>query len=76
VHDGVVCDARVALGGVATIPWRAREAEGLIKGQRLDDALAQRVAEAAFAGAKGKKTALSRLSSAGAWWLARCNRPQ
>jgi xanthine dehydrogenase YagS FAD-binding subunit len=76
VHDGVVRDARVALGGVATIPWRAREAEGLIKGQRLDDALAQRVAEAAFAGAKGKKTTLSRLSSAGAWWLARCNRPQ
>jgi xanthine dehydrogenase YagS FAD-binding subunit len=55
VRDGVARDARVALGGVATIPWRAREAEALIKGQKFDDALARRVAEAAFAGAKGRK---------------------
>jgi xanthine dehydrogenase YagS FAD-binding subunit len=55
LQDGVVRDARVALGGVATIPWRAREAETLIKGQKLDDALIQRVAEAAFAGATAKK---------------------
>jgi xanthine dehydrogenase YagS FAD-binding subunit len=51
VQDGTVREARVALGGVATVPWRAREAEALMKGQRLDDALAQRVAEAAMAGA-------------------------
>jgi xanthine dehydrogenase YagS FAD-binding subunit len=55
VQDGVVRDARVAMGGVATIPWRAFEAEALIKGQKFDDALAQRVADAAFAGATGKK---------------------
>jgi xanthine dehydrogenase YagS FAD-binding subunit len=55
VQDGVVRDARVALGGVATAPWRAREAEALLKGQKFDDTLAQRVAEAAFAGAKGNK---------------------
>lgn len=55
VQDGVVRDARVALGGVATLPWRAREAEALLKGQKFDDGLAQRVAEAAFAGASGKK---------------------
>ena len=55
VGDGVVRDARVALGGVATIPWRAREAEALIKGQKFDDTLAQRAADAAFTGAKGKK---------------------
>jgi xanthine dehydrogenase YagS FAD-binding subunit len=55
VQDGVVRDARVALGGVATVPWRAREAEALIKGQKFDDGLAQRVAEAAFEGAKGNK---------------------
>ena len=55
VQDGLVRDARVALGGVATVPWRAREAEALIKGQRFDDGLAQRVAEAAFAGARGSK---------------------
>jgi xanthine dehydrogenase YagS FAD-binding subunit len=55
LQDGVMRDARVALGGVATIPWRAREAEALIKGRKFDDALAQRAAEAAFAGAKGSK---------------------
>jgi xanthine dehydrogenase YagS FAD-binding subunit len=52
VQDGIVRDARVALGGVATVPWRAREAEALIRGQKFDDDLAQRVAEAAFSGAK------------------------
>jgi xanthine dehydrogenase YagS FAD-binding subunit len=55
VREGVVRDARVALGGVATVPWRAREAEALLKGQTFDDGLAQRVAEAAFAGASGRK---------------------
>jgi xanthine dehydrogenase YagS FAD-binding subunit len=55
VADGTVRDARVALGGVATVPWRAREAEALLKGQKLDDTLAQRVAEAAFAGAKARR---------------------
>jgi xanthine dehydrogenase YagS FAD-binding subunit len=55
VQDGTVRDARVALGGVATIPWRAREAEALLKGQKFDDALASKVAEAAFAGATGRK---------------------
>ena len=55
LQDGVVRDARVALGGVATIPWRAREAEALLKGQTLDEALVQRAAESAFAGATAKK---------------------
>ena len=55
VQDGTVRDARVALGGVATVPWRAREAEALMKGQKLDDALAQHVAEAAMAGAIGRQ---------------------
>lgn len=32
--DGVVTDARVALGGVAHKPWRDREAESLLIGQR------------------------------------------
>ncbi len=55
VQDGIVQDARVALGGVATAPWRAREAEALLKGLRFDDGLAGRVAEAAFAGAKARE---------------------
>lgn len=54
LQDGKVRDARVALGGVATVPWRAREAEALLKGQKFDDSLAARVADAAFAGARGR----------------------
>ena len=55
VQDGTVQDARVALGGVATVPWRAREAEALLKGLKFDDGLAGRVAEAAFAGAQPRE---------------------
>jgi xanthine dehydrogenase YagS FAD-binding subunit len=55
VQDGIIRDGRVALGGVATVPWRAREAEALLKGQKLDDALSQRVAETAFAGASARQ---------------------
>jgi len=55
VQDGTVRDARIALGGVATVPWRAREAEAQLKGQKLDDALASKIAEAAFAGATARK---------------------
>jgi len=55
VQDGIVRDARIALGGVATVPWRAREVEALLKGQKLDDAIAKRVADAAFSGATAKR---------------------
>jgi xanthine dehydrogenase YagS FAD-binding subunit len=55
VRDGTVRDARVAMGGVATVPWRAREAEMLLKGRKLDDALVQSVADLAFAGAIPKR---------------------
>jgi xanthine dehydrogenase YagS FAD-binding subunit len=51
VQEGFVRDARVALGGVATVPWRAREVEILLKDQKFDETLARRVAEAAFAAA-------------------------
>jgi xanthine dehydrogenase YagS FAD-binding subunit len=55
VQDGVVRDARVALGGVATTPWRARQAEAALKGERLDEGLANRAGEAAFEGAEGRQ---------------------
>ena len=48
--DGeTVRDARIALGGVATKPWRAHEAERVLTGQALDEASAQHAASLAFA---------------------------
>jgi xanthine dehydrogenase YagS FAD-binding subunit len=47
-----IADARVALGGVAAKPWRAREAELILAGARPDGSLFHRAAEAALADAK------------------------
>lgn len=47
-------EARIALGGVATVPWRAREAEELLKGKVLDEAIASKAAAAAFSGAEAR----------------------
>ncbi|WP_369725951.1 xanthine dehydrogenase family protein subunit M [Bradyrhizobium sp. LLZ17] len=55
LQDGVIRDARVAIGGVATVPWRARETEALLKSQKFDDGLAERAADAAFADAKARQ---------------------
>lgn len=52
--DGVVREARIALGGVATVPWRAHEAEALLPGKPLDAISATRAAEAAFADAEAQ----------------------
>jgi len=51
VRDGVVADARIALGGVATKPWRAPEAERMLRGQRVGAEAFRAAAEAALAGA-------------------------
>jgi xanthine dehydrogenase YagS FAD-binding subunit len=45
---GVVRDARVVLGGVAPVPWRARDAEKLLEGRALDDATCQAAADTAL----------------------------
>lgn len=50
-----VRSARIALGGVATVPWRAREAEALLAGKPLDEAAATRAADAAFTGARTRE---------------------
>jgi xanthine dehydrogenase YagS FAD-binding subunit len=52
IDAGVIVDARLALGGVAMKPWRAREAERILIGARADAALFRRAAEAALAEAK------------------------
>jgi len=50
--DGdTVRDARIALGGVASVPWRAREAEASLRGQKLSEEALTGAAEKAFAGA-------------------------
>jgi xanthine dehydrogenase YagS FAD-binding subunit len=51
--DGqVIRRARVALGGVAHKPWRAREAEAMLAGQKPSEALFREAAKATFAQAK------------------------
>ncbi|WP_207461188.1 xanthine dehydrogenase family protein subunit M [Azospirillum sp. SYSU D00513] len=44
-----VREARIALGGVATVPWRAREAEEALRGKPLDEKTAMAAAEVALA---------------------------
>jgi xanthine dehydrogenase YagS FAD-binding subunit len=55
MDGGAVSEARIALGGVATKPWRAHEAEAVLRGKPLDEAQAKRAADAAFAGAKPRE---------------------
>lgn len=51
VHEGLIRDARVALGGVAHKPWRAFGAEQLLVDTPIDAAPLEEAAEAAVAGA-------------------------
>ncbi len=52
---GIVRDARVVMGGVAPIPWRASKAEAFLRGKKLDDAIAKEAGELALEGAKPLK---------------------
>lgn len=52
LRDGVVREARVALGGVATRPWRAAAAEKILVGRRLDHEAAMEAGRVAFADAR------------------------
>lgn len=51
IDSGIVKDVRVALGGVATIPWRARDVENMLRGSVLTEASAREAARAAFTNA-------------------------
>jgi xanthine dehydrogenase YagS FAD-binding subunit len=51
-EDGVVGECRIALGGVATRPWRAEAAERSLVGQRLTEQSARQAGEIAFADAR------------------------
>ncbi|GAA3648330.1 xanthine dehydrogenase family protein subunit M [Nonomuraea antimicrobica] len=49
VRDGEITEIRLALGGVAPKPWRAREAERVLLGGPADEAAFRRAAEAELA---------------------------
>jgi xanthine dehydrogenase YagS FAD-binding subunit len=52
LENGVIVEARLALGGVAAKPWRAREAEATLIGKRPDRDAFRAAAEAALAEAR------------------------
>jgi xanthine dehydrogenase YagS FAD-binding subunit len=52
IEDNTIVEARIALGGVAMKPWRARAAEETLAGARLDGAAFRRAADAALADAR------------------------
>ena len=81
VEDGTIAQARLALGGVAMKPWRARAAELILAGARPDAAVFRRAAEAALAEAKpsgdnGFKIELARRTVARALALAAAGTPE
>jgi xanthine dehydrogenase YagS FAD-binding subunit len=75
IDGGSVRATRIALGGVATVPWRARAAEATLVGEPLSEDSARRAAEVAFEGARalahngfkielGKRTVVEALMTA------------
>jgi xanthine dehydrogenase YagS FAD-binding subunit len=52
LENEIVREARIALGGVATVPWRTKAAEAALKGKKLDDDTLNAAADAAFADAQ------------------------
>ena len=76
LNGDTVKQVRIALGGVATVPWRAHEAEASLINQRLDETATRRAADLAFADARprehnafkvelGKRTLIRALRQAG-----------
>ena len=52
MEGDTVREARLCLGGVAPIPWRAKEAEALLAGRAIDEGTCKAVGEAALRGAR------------------------
>ncbi len=55
VRDGVIRAARIALGGVATKPWRVPDAESALENTSADGAAFGRAAELALSGAVARE---------------------
>lgn len=77
IDEDRVREARIALGGVAAMPWRSREAEITLVGQRCELTVFRKSADAAFEGARpfehnafkielGKRTLVRALQQAAA----------
>jgi CO/xanthine dehydrogenase FAD-binding subunit len=49
IEGGAIAEARLALGGVGTVPWRAREAEEILRGAPASEQVFRAAAEAALA---------------------------
>jgi len=52
IEDGMIREARLALGGVGAKPWRARSAEEILAGASPNDTVFRCAAETALADAK------------------------
>jgi xanthine dehydrogenase YagS FAD-binding subunit len=52
VEGGVVREVRIALGGVAHVPWRARKAEAVLRGAAATEEVFQQAADAELADAQ------------------------
>jgi xanthine dehydrogenase YagS FAD-binding subunit len=80
IEKGAIAAARIALGGIAPKPWKARVAEAMLVGARPDRAIFRRAAEAALADARpsgdnGFKIELARRVAARALALAAAGTP-
>lgn len=80
IEQGVIREARLALGGVAPKPWRADAAEALLAGRQPDAAAFAQAADAALADAKpsgsnGFKIELARRIVVRAFTLAAAGTP-
>jgi xanthine dehydrogenase YagS FAD-binding subunit len=53
IRNGVIQEARVAMGGVAHKPWRATKAESALRGQRAEESNFRSAAEAEMQSAVG-----------------------
>jgi xanthine dehydrogenase YagS FAD-binding subunit len=52
VEGGIVREARIVLGAVATLPWRSPAAERALLGRRLEDSAVEAAARASIEGAQ------------------------
>jgi len=50
-EGGVAKDVRIVIGSAAPVPWRAKAAEALVEGKKIDATLAAKAGEAALEGA-------------------------